>query len=43
MPVVVVTADRLLRARVAAIGARAVGPAWLHHRLDGHDLTGDRT
>ncbi len=32
-PVLVVTADRALRARVAAVGAQAVGPRWLTDRL----------
>ncbi len=36
-PVVVVTADRELRRRVADAGATAVGPDWLHARLDGRD------
>ena len=31
--VVVVTADRLLRKRVRALGAETVGPTWLHDRL----------
>lgn len=31
--VVLVTADRDLRARVRALGAETVGPSWLHDRL----------
>ena len=31
--VVLVSADRELRRRVAAVGGTAVGPGWLHHRL----------
>ena len=31
--VVVVTADRGLRARVAELGAQVVGPGWLYERL----------
>ncbi len=31
--VVVVTADRLLRARVEAVGATALGPGWLWDRI----------
>jgi hypothetical protein len=34
-PVVVVTADRELRARVSAVGAAYVGPHWLTDRLPG--------
>ncbi|GAB2692166.1 PIN domain-containing protein [Nocardia thraciensis] len=33
-PVTVVTADRGLRARVEALGARTVGPRWLLDRLE---------
>jgi hypothetical protein len=33
--VLVVTADRALRRRLAALDARAVGPSWLMERLDG--------
>lgn len=33
MPVVLVSADRELRRRVAAAGATTIGPDWLHHRL----------
>jgi hypothetical protein len=36
-PVVLVTADRELRRRVAASGATNVGPNWLYSQLDGHD------
>jgi predicted RNA-binding protein with PIN domain len=32
--VVVVTADRLLRARIEGVGARAMGPGWLLDQLD---------
>lgn len=31
--ILVVTADRGLRARVTALGAQFVGPGWLHNRL----------
>jgi rRNA-processing protein FCF1 len=31
--VVVVTADRELRQRIAAVGGSAVGPSWLYDRL----------
>jgi 8-oxo-dGTP diphosphatase len=34
-PCLVVTADRELRRRCAAVGADAVGPRWLYDRLDG--------
>lgn len=33
-PVVLVSGDRALRRRVAAVGGTAVGPGWLHDRLD---------
>ena len=33
-PITVVTADRGLRARVEALGARTVGPRWLFARID---------
>ncbi|MGO9661059.1 MAG: hypothetical protein ACLQVK_07810 [Acidimicrobiales bacterium] len=33
MPVVLVSADRELRRRVAAAGATTIGPDWLHRRL----------
>ncbi|WP_280267990.1 hypothetical protein [Nocardia wallacei] len=33
-PITVVTADRGLRARVEALGARTVGPRWLLDRLE---------
>jgi len=33
--VVLVSADRGLRSRAAALGATAVGPAWLLDRIDG--------
>lgn len=36
-PVTLVTADRALRQRVAASGARSVGPGWLLERLGGTD------
>jgi hypothetical protein len=36
-PVVVVSADRELRRRVAAAGGSAVGPDWLYSRLAGPD------
>lgn len=34
-PVVLVSADRELRRRVAAVGGSNVGPDWLYSRLDG--------
>jgi hypothetical protein len=34
-PVVLVTADRGLAARVRAVGASVVGPSWLWERLEG--------
>ena len=34
--VTVVTADRVLRDRVEAVGARSVGPSWLLDQLDSH-------
>ncbi len=34
-PVVLVSADRQLRRRTGAAGARAVGPDWLYARIDG--------
>jgi 8-oxo-dGTP diphosphatase len=33
-PVLVITADRELRARVAAVGASSEGPRWLWSQLD---------
>lgn len=36
-PVLVVTADRQLRERVARLGADVAGPGWLLDRLDGLD------
>lgn len=40
-PVVVVTADRELRRRVAAAGGAAVGPGWLQDRIGGRDRSTD--
>lgn len=34
-PAMLVSADRLLRRRVAAAGASSVGPGWLYRRLGG--------